>query len=109
MEIKDANPEQELSPDLISEPDEEETVLYNSQKQVNPVLIMLIIALLCAILLAASIFFAMPYMNEPPETLPAPTEVVFDEDPEAALHQQNQAEPEPLPTIEPVIEPEANP
>ena len=109
MEITDANPELELSPDLISEPDEEETVLYNSQKQVNPVLIMLIIALLCAILLAASIFFAMPYMNEPPETLPAPTEVVFDEDPEAALHQQNQAEPEPLPTIEPVIEPEANP
>lgn len=106
MEITDAIPEQELPQDLIPEPVPEEP---KPPRRIRPELIMVVIALLCAILLAVSIILAMPYMNETPEpTIPPQTEGA-DEDPETLRHQAAQEEAEPLPTIEPIIEPEANP
>lgn len=111
LEITDANPEQETAENRVSTRIDEDW--KPTRRAVRPELIIAIIALLCAALLAAAILISLPYMTaEPvPEAVqPVQTEsAAVDEDPEAVLHQAHQAEPEPLPTIEPIIEPEANP
>ena len=111
MEITDITTEQENDQDL-GVPVLEDTWI-RPRRAVRPELIMVVIALLCAVLLAVTIILSLPYMRSESlsaETVPsqaASTEP--DEDPEAYRHQGNQAEAEPLPTIEPIIEPEANP
>ena len=101
---------------MTEEPVAEETAVP-ARRGIRPELILVIIAVLCAALLAASILFSLPYMTAEEEQIPAetpaltlPTEApAADEDPEAARHQDKTAEEEPLPTIEAIIEPEANP
>ena len=111
----DTIPEQEPAPETIPEVLPEETApapRMPSRPRIRPELIMVIIALLCAILLGVTIFISMPYINAAPvseEPIPNTEASAVDEDPETALHQNHSAEPEPLPTIEPIIEPEANP
>ena len=111
----DTIPEQEPAPETIPEVLPEETTpapRMPSRPRIRPELIMVIIALLCAILLGVTIFISMPYINAAPvseEPIPSTAASAVDEDPETALHQNHSAEPEPLPTIEPIIEPEANP
>ena len=111
MEITDANPELEAPETLASQLIDADWT--PPRRRIRPELIMVIIALLCAILLAVTVFLALPHMTAAPgpaETQPQQTESVsVDEDPETALHQNHHAEAEPLPTIEPIIEPEANP
>ena len=111
LEITDANPELEAPEARVSQLIDADWT--PPRRRIRPELIMVIIALLCAILLAVTIFLALPHMTATPgtaETQPHQTESVsVDEDPETALHQNHHAEAEPLPTIEPIIEPEANP
>ena len=108
MELKDSVSEQNQPQDILSE------IIADTPaapaRKIRPELVMVIIALLCAILLAATVMVCMPYINAPEPVPPttAPTEApAMDEDPEAYLHQDAPAEP--LPSIEPIIEPEANP
>ena len=108
MELKDSVSEQNQPQDILSE------IIADTPaapaRKIRPELVMVIIALLCAILLAATVMVCMPYINAPEPVPPttAPAEVpAMDEDPEAYLHQDAPAEP--LPSIEPIIEPEANP
>ena len=91
-------------------------------RRVRPEAIMAVMALFCAVILALTIVICLPYMQEekrveaptaPTETvitLPtAPPEETLDpEDPQAMKHGEAGAE-ETLPSVEPIIEPEANP
>ena len=108
LELKDSVSEQNQPQDILSE------IIADTPaapaRKIRPELVMVIIALLCAILLAATVMVCMPYINAPEPVPPttAPAEApAMDEDPEAYLHQDAPAEP--LPSIEPIIEPEANP
>ena len=111
MELTDVIPEQdslqERPSDLVGEPDRP---LH--RRKIRPEAIMALIALLCALLLAVTVVFCLPYMTAdvPAETEPAlqQTEAPVDEDPEVLVRDHAQ-EAEPLPTIEPIIEPEENP
>ena len=110
MEITDANPELKTSEAQVSLPIDDGWT--PPRRRIRPELIMVIIALLCAIVLGITIVISLPYMKAAPlseETIPSTAGSAVDEDPETALHQNQSAEPEPLPTIEPIIEPEANP
>ena len=89
-------------------------VLTTPRRKFRPEYVIILIAILAAMVLGLTVAMALPYMTaEPEETeISESTELALpavDEDPEAALHQSAHAEPEPLPTIEPIIEPEANP
>ena len=92
-----------------------------SPRKVRPEAIMAVIALLCAVILALTIVVCLPYMQEeavveaprlPTEEaliLPtAPPETLDPEDPQALKNGDAAAE-ETLPSVEPIIEPEANP
>ena len=108
LELKDSVSEQNPPQDILSEIIDDTPAA--PARKIRPELVMVIIALLCAILLTATVMVCMPYINAPEPVPPttAPTEApAMDEDPEAYLHQDAPAEP--LPSIEPIIEPEANP
>lgn len=109
MELTDVIPEEETI-DSLSEIIEEGSAA--SRRKTRPELIMVVIVLLCALLLALTVMLCMPYIGAQPvpeETTSQTEAPAVEEDPEMHRHQSNQAEPEPLPTIEPIIEPEANP
>ena len=114
LEITDITSEQELQQDILSEVIDD-IPTQKMLKKIRPEAIISIIALLAAVLLAVTVAWALPHITAEPapaqtESSVAQTEPpVANEDPEVALHQDNQAEAEPLPTIEPIIEPEANP
>ena len=112
----DPNTVQDTEQDVLSDIINDETPAKAAPRGIRPELVMVIIALLAAILLGLTVIMSMPYFEE--NSLPEdpsiavqtlPSESAADEDPEAARHEAAQAEPEPLPTIEPIIEPEANP
>jgi len=115
MEMTDITPEQELPQDVLSELIEEESQQFSPPHRLRPEAIISIIALVSAVVLALTVVICLPYITADPEsTEPTPIVIatdtaVSDEDPEIGRHQAAQAEPEPLPTIEPIIEPEANP
>ncbi len=90
-------------------------------RKVRPEAIMAVIALLCAVILGLTIVICLPYMQEekrveaptaPTEAtilLPtAPAETRDPEDPQAMKNAEAAAE-ETLPSVEPIVEPEANP
>ena len=90
-------------------------------RKVKPEAIMAVLALLCAIILALTIVVCLPYMKAEKQqdaleatqeeviTLPtAPAETEDPEDPQA-LKKAEDAQEETLPSVEPIIEPEANP
>ena len=102
---------QEIRPDPLPDVIDEKSRL-SRRRPIRPELIMVIITLLCAILLVVTVIISLPYMSAEPvpeETQSVSTEPAAEEDPEAYRHQNTQEEAEPLPTIEPIIEPEANP
>lgn len=114
MELTDAIPEQDESQEILSELIEEEPKTTFHLHRIRPEWIIGIIALLCTLLLAVTIILCLPYMRESstpePSVQQATREPAADtpvEDPEAV--KSHTAEEEPLPTIEPIIEPEANP
>ena len=115
MELTDIAPELELPQDVLSEIMPEENVKKKAPGKIRPEAVIALIALMCAVILALTVVLSMPHMAveslpEQTQALPAATEATIpDEDPEIALHNENQAPAEPLPTIEAVIEPEANP
>ena len=115
LELTDIAPELELPQDVLSEIMPEENVKKKAPGKIRPEAVIALIALMCAVILALTVVLSMPHMAveslpEQTQTLPAATEATMpDEDPEIALHNENQAPAEPLPTIEAVIEPEANP
>ena len=115
MELTDIAPELELPQDVLSEIMPEENVKKKAPGKIRPEAVIALIALMCAVILALTVVLSMPHMAveslpEQTQALPAATEATMpDEDPEIALHNENQAPAEPLPTIEAVIEPEANP
>ena len=115
MEITDMIPQEELPQDVLTDIIAEESQQFSPPHRLRPEAIMSIIALVAAIILALTVALCLPYITaepEPVETV-SPTvptnSPVSDEDPEMIRHQEAQAEPEPLPTIEAIIEPEANP
>ena len=90
-------------------------------RRVRPEAVMAVIALLCAVILGLTIVVCLPYMEREEQVevptapveetilLPtAPAETVDPEDPQAMKKAEDAAE-ETLPSIEPIIEPEANP
>ena len=100
------------TPSVQPEPVWEKPWVPPRRQTIGPELIMVFIAIFCGVLLAISIILAVPYMGREPvrePAIPLQTEAAIDEDPEAMGHQGAEAEAEPLPTIEPIIEPEANP
>ena len=115
MEITDILEEEAIPQDAVPVTEPEIPSPVSSPRKVRPELIIGIIALLAALLLALTVLKALPHITAEP----APAETAsplqqteapqVDEDPEAALHQHNQEESEPLPTVELIIEPEANP
>ena len=115
MELTDIAPELEQPQDVLSEIMPEENVKKKAPGKIRPEAVIALIALMCAVILALTVVLSMPHMAveslpEQTQALPAATEATMpDEDPEIALHNENQAPAEPLPTIEAVIEPEANP
>ena len=118
MELTDnINTAQDTEQEVLSEIINGEVPAKAASRGIRPELVMVIIALLAAILLSLTVVMSMPYFegNALPEDPSSavvqtlPSESSADEDPEAARHEAAQAEPEPLPTIEPIIEPEANP
>ena len=114
MELTDITPEQEPHQDILSEIMEEEAPQAGSSGKLRPEAVIAVIALLCAVILALMVALSIPHITAgpvPEQTQPLPVQTEppeADEDPEAALH-QHRGEAEPLPTIEAVIEPEANP
>lgn len=117
LELKDAIPEQ-TDPQELSELTEVCVETPSAPRRIRAEWIIGLIALFCAVLLAVTIVICLPYMKEPEETEAAthPTEEQIslptaprEEDPQALKSQGAAEEPEPLPTIEPIIEPEANP
>ena len=114
MELTDVIPEQDVPQEVLDQLIEEPEVVSRSRR-IRPEWIMAVIALLCTILLAVTVVLCLPYMSEPEEeaptvprqTLAADTADGQKEDPEAV--KSHTAEEEPLPTIEPIIEPESNP
>ncbi|MGM9588696.1 MAG: glycoside hydrolase family 25 protein [Faecousia sp.] len=116
MELTDLTPQQDLPQDALPEIPEEEDHPFSPPHRLRPEAIMAIIALVAAIILALTVVLSLPYLAEEStgpsmateSTLPTES-AVSNEDPEIGRHQEHQAEPEPLPTIEPIIEPEANP
>lgn len=109
-----------LTTEIAQQPHPEQTaptadeIRIPCRRKFRPEHIIIIIAILSAIVLGLTVVMALPYITAEPEVTEASesAEVTLpasDEDPEAALHQNAQAEPEPLPTIEAIIEPEANP
>ena len=115
LELTDIAPELEQPQDVLSEIMPEENVKKKAPGKIRPEAVIALIALMCAVILALTVVLSMPHMAveslpEQTQALPAATEATMpDEDPEIALHNENQAPAEPLPTIEAVIEPEANP
>ena len=90
-------------------------------RRVRPEAVMAVVALLCAVILGLTIVVCLPYIREERhvEAPTAPTQEVIlfptapaqtpdPEDPQALKKAEDAAE-ETLPSIEPVIEPEANP
>jgi len=114
LELTDVIPEQDVPQEVLDQLIEEPEVVSRSRR-IRPEWIMAVIALLCTILLAVTVVLCLPYMSEPEEeaptaprqTLAADTADGQKEDPEAV--KSHTAEEEPLPTIEPIIEPESNP
>lgn len=115
MEMTDITPEQEIPQEVLSEIIDEEAERFSPPHRLRPEAIISIIALLAAVILALTVVVSLPYMTAeqaPTETAPAAAQTEAapaEEDPEVIRHQEHQAEAEPLPTIEPIIEPEANP
>ena len=113
VEITDTTPEQDLSQDILTELIDEDFSPIPSRRGIRPEAIMAIIAALCALLLAATVVICLPYINaeEVPAETAAPAIAVTEaaEDPEILIRDHVQEDPEPLPTIEPIIEPESNP
>lgn len=116
LEITDMIPEQELPQDVLTDIIEEDAQHFSPPHRLRPEAIMSIIALVAALILGLTVALCLPYLAPEPEPDEAPlpsvhTEVpASDEDPEIIRHQEGSGEPEePLPTIEPIIEPEANP
>ena len=113
LKLKDAIPEQDPDQEVLSEIIPENPEKYASGS-IRPELVIAIIALLAAILLAVTIALSMPYIKEAHRQSAAVPEPQFsvlspekEEDPQAL--KPHTADEEPLPTIEPIIEPELNP
>ncbi len=113
MEITDAIPEQERPREELEELlPEEEVRPFSPPGKLRPEAIIAIIALLSAVILALTVALSMPHMQAEPETQPPVIQTerpVQEEDPEIGRHNGVPEEPEILPTIEPIIEPEKNP
>lgn len=113
MEMTDIAPEQEIPQEVLSQIMEEEEDRFSPPRKLRPEAVMSIIALVSAVILALTVVLCLPYISAestPEETQPHQIqETLSDEDPQTALHRDHPVEPEPLPTIEPIIEPEANP
>ena len=115
MEMTDIAPEQELPQEILDEIIDEEADRFSAPRRLRPEAVMSILAVLAAVILVLTAVVCIPYITAdrtPEETQPAavrPEEPTAPEDPEIIRHQNHQAEAEPLPTIEPIIEPEANP
>lgn len=110
MELTDITPQER--PDDLDEFVEAPSP-YTAPHRLRPEAIMSILALLCAIILALTVVLSLPYMQEPSHPEETSSSILqteaLEEDPEIPFRQQNNGEEEPLPTIEPIIEPEANP
>ena len=114
MELTDLTPEQMTPQEIPEQIREEEETRFSTARRLRPEAVMGIIAALCAVLLILMVVLCIPHMTRETATeaaVPALTETEpeVDEDPQSALHREEPVEPEPLPTIEPIIEPEANP
>ena len=114
MELTDLTPEQMTPQEIPEQIREEEETRFSTARRLRPEAVMGSIAALCAVLLILMVVLCIPHMTRETATeaaVPALTETEpeVDEDPQSALHREEPVEPEPLPTIEPIIEPEANP
>ena len=116
LELTDAIPEEVLPQSVSTEPEEEFEAPFSPPHKLRPEAIMAIIALLAALILALTAVLCLPYMKDTQEdpvpstavTLPQQTQPA--EDPEVLLRQQEATAPqETLPSVEDIIEPEANP
>ncbi len=115
MKFTDVTPEQEVTPAPFPEIPEAEPASISPSRRLRPEAIIGVIALIAAMILALTVILSLPHMTEAPvpsestaSTVPTET-AASNEDPEIGRHQGHQGEPEPLPTIEPIIEPERNP
>ena len=112
MELTDLTSEQKLSQETPEWFQEDIPEQSSPSRCLRPEAIMGIIAVLCAVVLVLVVILCVPHMTREPEPTGAVLEQTVpnvNEDPQGALHREEPVEPEPLPTIEPVIEPEANP
>lgn len=115
LEITDIDLEEDLSRELLSELiDEDDTPYFAPPRRLRPEAVMAIIAVLAAVILGLTVVLCMPHIQAQQEQQAAQalqqTGAAIDEDPMQALRQQENAAPEEtLPSIEPIIEPEANP
>lgn len=90
----------------------EELPRFTAPRRLRPEAIMGIIALVSAVILALTVVLCLPYIrgtDQDPSPAPIQTAPASEEDPELPYREQQNGEEEPLPTIEPIIEPEANP
>ena len=90
----------------------EELPRFAAPRRLRPEAIMGIIALVSAVILALTVVLCLPYIrgtDQDPSPAPIQTDPASEEDPELPYREQQNGEEEPLPTIEPIIEPEANP
>lgn len=120
MELLDVNPQQEAQNEVLSEIIDEETEVLTPPRRLSIEAIMGIVTGLCALILGLVVLLSLPYLQEPEETAPAVTTApltgeellaaLIAEDPELSLREQRTQQPdETLPSIEDIIEPEANP
>ena len=88
----------------------EELPRFTAPRRLRPEAIMGIIALVSAVILTLTVILCLPYIrgtDQDPSPAPIQTDPAAEEDPELPYREQQNGEEEPLPTIEPIIEPEA--
>ena len=107
MELTDITPQEEQNPldDIV----QEDAPQYTAPHRLRPEAVMSVIALVSAVILALTVVLCLPYITEEQEAPPQIEVPVSGEDPELPFREQQNGEEDPLPTIEPIIEPEANP